>query len=76
MNVLICCLTKQKVEKVTTRAHATTELFVSIFIFITLVLGAILVIRDNLTIGRMIIGVAAIFGSFGPVIAISSLQVI
>lgn len=63
----------KKLKKDTTRAHATTELFVSIFIFITLVLGAILVIRGNLTIGRMIIGVAAIFGSFGPVIAISSL---
>ena len=38
-----------------------------------LIVGIILVARDMLSVGRMIIGVVAVFGSFGPVIAISAL---
>ncbi len=57
----------------TTKAAAATELSVSLFIFITLSAGIVLVAKDMLTIGRMIIGVVAVFGSFGPVIAISAL---
>lgn len=56
-----------------TRAAAATELTVSLFIIATLVVGIVLVHFDMLTIGKMIIGVVAVFGSFGPVIAISSL---
>ena len=56
-----------------TKAAATTELCVSVFIIITLSVGILLVIKDVLSIGRMIIGVVAVFGSFGPVIAISAL---
>ena len=53
--------------------HATTELCVSLFIIAALAVGIALVANDVLTIGKMIIGVVAVFGSFGPVIAISAL---
>ena len=56
-----------------TKSTAFTELCVSIFIMITLSVGILLVIKDTLSLGRMIIGVVAVFGSFGPVIAISAL---
>lgn len=56
-----------------TKAAATTEFCVSVFIIITLSVGILLVTKDVLSIGRMIIGVVAVFGSFGPVIAISAL---
>lgn len=57
----------------TTKASAATELCVSLFIIATLSVGIALVAADMLSIGRMIIGVVAVFGSFGPVIAISAL---
>ncbi|MDE6868847.1 MAG: ABC transporter ATP-binding protein/permease [Clostridia bacterium] len=63
----------KKMKHNTTRAAAATELTVSIFIIITLVVGVLLIHFDMLSIGRMIIGVVAVFGSFGPVIAISAL---
>lgn len=55
------------------KASAATELFVSLFILLALAAGIALVANDLLTVGRMIIGVVAVFGSFGPVIAISAL---
>lgn len=57
----------------TTKASAATELCVSLFILATLAVGIALVAKDLLSVGRMIIGVVAVFGSFGPVIAISAL---
>ena len=63
----------KKMKHDTTKAAAATELCVSMFIIITLAVGIFLVIKDMLTIGRMVIGVVAVFGSFGPVIAISAL---
>lgn len=56
-----------------TRASAATELTVSLAIFAALIVGIILVNSGALSVGRMIIGVVAVFGSFGPVIAISAL---
>lgn len=56
-----------------TKASAATELCVSLFIFVVLTIGIGLVATDTLSVGRMIIGVVAAFGSFGPVIAISAL---
>lgn len=56
-----------------TRAAAATELTVSLFIIVTLVVGILLVHFDMLSIGKMIIGVVAVLGSFGPTIAISAL---
>lgn len=63
----------KKMKHDTTRAQAATELAVSLFIIATLTVGIVLVHFDMLTIGKMIIGVVAVFGSFGPVIAISAL---
>lgn len=63
----------KKMKNDTTKAAAATELTVSLVIFATLALGVLLVTNDMLSIGRMIIGVVAVFGSFGPVIAISAL---
>ena len=63
----------KKMKHDTTKAAAATELCVSLFILITLAVGIFLVTKDTITIGRMIIGVVAVFGSFGPVIAISAL---
>ncbi len=63
----------KKMKHDTTKAAAATELTVSIFIIAALVTGIVLVSNDMLTIGKMVIGVVAVFGSFGPVIAISAL---
>jgi ATP-binding cassette subfamily C protein len=57
----------------TSGAAAATELTVSLFIILTLAVGIVLVSFDMLSIGKMIIGIVAVFSSFGPVIAISAL---
>lgn len=54
-------------------ASAVTELAVSLFIIISLFVGVVLYTQDMISIGAMIVAVVAIFGSFGPVIAISAL---
>lgn len=56
-----------------TKTTAATELCVSVFILAALVVGIYLVASGRLSAGRMVIGVVAVFGSFGPVIAISAL---
>ncbi|MBQ8719162.1 MAG: ABC transporter ATP-binding protein, partial [Clostridia bacterium] len=56
-----------------TKASAATELCVSLFIIAALAVGIALVAAGVLSVGRMVIGVVAVFGSFGPVIAISAL---
>ena len=63
----------KKMKRDTAKASAATELAVSLFIFAALAVGTVLVINGALSPGRMIIGVVAVFGSFGPVIAISAL---
>ncbi len=63
----------KKMKHDTTKAAAATELCVSVFILLTLSAGIVLVTKDMLTFGRMLIGVVTVFGSFGPVIAISAL---
>lgn len=63
----------KKMKRDITKASAATELCVSLFIFAALATGILLVMSGELTAGRMIIGVVAVFGSFGPVIAISAL---
>ncbi|MBQ7761081.1 MAG: ABC transporter ATP-binding protein [Clostridia bacterium] len=62
----------KKMKRNTTKASAITELLVSLFIVATLAVGIALVI-NGLSVGKMIIGVVGVFGSFGPVIAISAL---
>lgn len=63
----------KKMKRDTTKASATTELCVSLFIAATLYLGILLVVNDMISVGRMVMGVVTVFGSFGPVIAISAL---
>lgn len=63
----------KKMKQDITKASAATELCISLFIFVVLAIGIGLVATDTLSVGRMIIGVVAAFGSFGPVIAISVL---
>lgn len=63
----------KKMKHDTTKASAATELCVSLFIIATLAIGILLVTKDMLSVGRMLIGVVTVFGSFGPVIAISAL---
>ncbi len=63
----------KKMKHDITRSTALTELEVSCCIVITLAIGVSLVLNDQLTVGKMIIGVVAIFGSFGPIISVSSL---
>lgn len=63
----------KKMKRTVSRASAFTELTVSVFIGLTLIVGIVLVNGHHLTLGKMIIGIVSIFGSFGPVIAISAL---
>ncbi len=63
----------RKMKHDTTKASAATEVWVSFFIIATLIVGISLVAVKALYVGRMVIGVVAVFGSFGPVIAISAL---
>lgn len=62
---------KQRDE--TTKNSALTDVVVSICIGVTLIVGIILSLFDQVSIGYMIIGVVTISSSFGPVIAISNL---
>ncbi len=57
----------------TTGAAAFTELAVSCVILLTLAAGIVLVRNGELPVGRMVIGMVAVFGSFGPVIAVAAL---
>lgn len=63
----------KKMKKGITKAGAATELTVSLVILLTLAVGIALVYAGELSAGKMIVGMAAVFGSFGPVIAISAL---
>ena len=63
----------KKMKHETTRAAAGTELMVSLFLLLSLAVGILLVAQEQLSPGRMILGVTAVFGSFGPVLAISAL---
>lgn len=64
----------KKMKNDITKASAATELTVSLVIIAALAVGIILVGKGGLSLGRMVIGVTAVFGSFGPVIAISALS--
>lgn len=64
--------TKKLKRKISTAA-GLTEIFVSVFVILTLAVGVIMAVTDRLSVGMMIVGVVAVFGSFGPVIAISAL---
>ena len=63
----------KKMKHDISKTTAATELCVSAFILAALAVGICLVASGRLSAGRMVIGVVAVFGSFGPVIAISAL---
>ena len=63
----------KKMKHDITKTTAATELCVSAFILAALAVGICLVASGRLSAGRMVIGVVAVFGSFGPVISISAL---
>lgn len=63
----------KKMKNGITKASAATELMVTLFIVISLIVGILLVCFEMLDLGRMLIGVVTIFGSFGPVLAVSAL---
>ena len=63
----------RQMKDASTKAAAATELIVSLFILLTLAVGILLVHKEEITVGKMVLGVVAVFGSFGPVIAISAL---
>ncbi|MDO5540335.1 MAG: ABC transporter ATP-binding protein [Eubacteriales bacterium] len=63
----------KKMKDASAKAAAVTELIVTVFIVLSLVVGIALMRTGQLSAGKMIIGVVAVFGSFGPVIAISAL---
>lgn len=56
-----------------TKAGAATELTVTVFIVLTLMVGILLTRQGGLSVGRMIIGVVTVFSSFGPVLAVAAL---
>ena len=63
----------KKMKHGITKSSAATELLVTVFIALALAVGILLVHFELLDLGRMIVGVTAIFGSFGPVLAVSAL---
>ncbi|MDO4501324.1 MAG: ABC transporter ATP-binding protein [Erysipelotrichaceae bacterium] len=63
----------KKMKKDIGIAQANTEISISIFTLISLITGIVLIKYNALTIGKMIIGIVSVSGSFGPVIAISQL---
>ncbi len=63
----------KKMKHETSKATAFTEFMVSLVVIVTLYVGIQLVYINELTIGQMVMGTVAVFGSFGPVIAISAL---
>ena len=63
----------KKMKHGITKASAATELCVTLFIAISLIVGILLVHYELLDLGRMLIGVVTIFSSFGPVLAVSAL---
>ena len=63
----------KKMKHNITCAGSAIELMVSVFVLITLAVGILLVKKDMLSLGRMIIGMVTVFSSFGPVIAVGSL---
>lgn len=63
----------RKMKKTTASFFAYIELTVSAIVILSIVTGIILLNKGEISIGRMIIGVVSIFGSFGSVIAVAAL---
>lgn len=63
----------RKIKRLSSRSSAVTALVISLFIAATLAVAAVLVLTGGLSAGKAVIGVVAVFGSFGPVTAIAAL---
>lgn len=63
----------RKLKNKTASAYALTELTVSLFTALAVVAGILMYAYGYLSIGKTIVGIVIIYGSFGPVIAISAL---
>lgn len=63
----------RKIKRLSSRSSAVTALVISLFIAATLAVAASLVLTGGLSAGKAVIGVVAVFGSFGPVTAIAAL---
>lgn len=63
----------EKMKNSIAKNSAAVELLISLFIIASFAVGVLLVSEGTLSLGRMIIGVTAVFGSFGPVTALSAL---
>lgn len=62
-----------KLNKGISKNEAFSTLIVSLFTLIAFAVGILLVRLNNVDIGLMIIGVVAVMGSFGPVLALADL---
>lgn len=60
-------------KRETALSAAATEAAVSLSVLAVLAVGIFLVRSGSLSAGRMVLGVTAVFSSFGPVIAVSAL---
>ena len=60
-------------KRETALSAAAAEAAVSLSVLAVLAVGIFLVRSGSLSVGRMVLGVTAVFGSFGPVIAVSAL---
>ncbi|MCR5523642.1 MAG: ABC transporter ATP-binding protein/permease [Clostridia bacterium] len=63
----------KELKRLTVGAQSAVELVVSAVIIAALIVGIVLLNSDKITIGKMIVGVVAVFSSFGPVIAVAAL---
>ena len=63
----------EKMKNSVAKNSAAVELLISLFIIASFAVGVLLVSEGTLSLGRMIIGITAVFGSFGPVTALSAL---
>ena len=63
----------QALKREAALSAAATEVAVSLSVLAVLAVGIFLVRSGSLSAGRMVLGVTAVFGSFGPVIAVSAL---
>lgn len=65
--------TTKNIKNKVSASSAITDLTVTLFILLSLILGVVLYVNELLEFGSMLVGVVAIFGSFGPVLALANL---
>jgi ATP-binding cassette subfamily C protein len=68
---LIALMKKQNAKA--NAANAATQAIMTAFIAAALIVGGALTLNYGLSVGRMIVGLAAVVASFGPVLALSAL---